>query len=121
MIRLFTRAYEASAAILPFRIVAFSDPANGSKIATAASATALPLVGTTGKVAGGIGDMVDVDRLGLSQVQLGGTVAAGDRLTSDAQGRAIKATVAGQFIVGRADQPGVLGDVIDLFASPDVF
>lgn len=120
MIRLLTKSYEASATILAFRIVAFSDAANGAKIETAALATA-PLVGTTGKVGGKAGDMVDLERLGFVPVQLGGIVAAGDRLTSDAEGRAIKATLAGQFTIGRAEQPGVLGDIIDYFAVPGEF
>lgn len=120
MIRVLTKSYEASSAIAAFRIAAFSDAANGSKIATAASPAA-PLVGTTGKVGGKAGDMVDLERLGFAPVQLGGGVVAGDPLTSDAEGRAIKATATGQFTIGRAEQPGASGDIIDYFAIPGVF
>jgi hypothetical protein len=119
MIPTFIRAYEASAAINPYRIIAFSDAANSSKIATAASATAA-LIGTTGKVGGAIGAMVDVHRGGLNPVQLGGTVAAGDPLTANAAGKAIKATIAGQRIIGSAEQPGIADDIIDYFSAPGV-
>lgn len=118
MIRVLTKSHEASAAIGAYLIVAFSDAANSSKVATAASATG-PLAGTTGQVgASAAGVMVDVEKLGIPKVTLGGTVGAGDPLTSDANGKAIKATVAGQRIIGFAEQPGVLNDIIDYRAAP---
>lgn len=119
MIRGLTRSYEASAPIAANRIVAFSDAANSSKIATASAANQ-PLAGTTGQLGGGAGTMVDVNRSGVPTVQLGGTVGAGDPLTSNGVGKAIKATVAGQRIIGTAEQPGVLDDIIDYFSAPGV-
>lgn len=114
----FTRSYRSSAAIAAFRIVRFSDAANGSKVGAASAATQ-PIVGTTGKVGASAADqMVDVERAGLNPVQLGGTVAAGDWLTSDANGKAIATTTAGDNVIGRAEQPGVADDVIDYFAAP---
>lgn len=47
---------------------------------------------------------------GVSKVVYGGTVAAGDRLTSDNVGRAVTAT-SGQFVNAKALVAGVLGDV----------
>lgn len=119
MIPTFIRSYELSAAVAPYRIVKFSDPANGSKVATAAAATD-PLIGTSDKMGGAIGDMADVVRSGLGGVQLGAAVAAGKPLTSDADGKAIEATVAGQRIIGFSDQPGVADDIIDYFCAPGV-
>lgn len=119
MIRIVTLSYEASALCSPFSIMAFSDPANNSKIAPATSATQ-PLAGTTGKMGGAAGTMVDVEKVGLPRVQLGGTVGAGDPLTSNAASRAIKATVAGQRIIGFAEQPGVADDIINYIGAPGV-
>tara|TARA_R110000868_G_scaffold230335_6_gene483489 strand:+ start:8682 stop:9047 length:366 start_codon:yes stop_codon:yes gene_type:complete len=117
MITTFIRSYEASAVIAAFVIVRFSDVAASSKVATAA-ANNQPLIGTTGKIgASAAGQMVDVTRGGLNQVQLGGTVNAGDWLTSDANGKAIATTTIGHQVIGRAEQPGVAGDVIDYYAS----
>ncbi|MDZ7894992.1 MAG: hypothetical protein U5M50_08630 [Sphingobium sp.] len=117
----FVRGYEASAVIAAFRIVAFSDAAASSKIAQAAAANGR-LVGTTGKVgASAAGQMTDVHRDGLNQVQLGGPVSAGDWLTSDANGKAIATTTVGHNVIGRAEQPGVADDVIDYFAAPGVY
>jgi hypothetical protein len=114
------RAYEASADIAPYRFVTFSDAAASQKIAQGAAATD-PLIGVSDKMGGSAGDMVDVIRSGLGQVTLGGTVQAGDPLTSDASGKAIKA-VGGAGVVKRimawADQPGVANDVIDCHVSP---
>ena len=114
----FIRSYEASAVIAACRIVRFSDIAASSKVATSSAATQ-PLIGTTGKIgASAIGQMVDVNRAGLNPVQLGGTVSAGDWLTSDANGKAIATTTAGNQVIGRAEQPGVADDIIDYFAAP---
>jgi hypothetical protein len=118
MIRVLTKSYEFSAAVAAYLIVAFSDAANSSKVGPATTATQ-PLVGTTGKVgvsaAGAIGD---VERLGVPLVTLGAGVSAGDPLTANASSKAIKATVLGQRIIGFAEAPGVLNDVIPYLAAP---
>lgn len=119
MIQGLFRSYEAIALIAAYRIAAFGDAANSSKIVTASSATQ-PLAGTTGQVGGGAGAMVDLAKTAIPQVQLGATVAAGDPLTSNATGKAIKATVAGQRIIGFAEQPGIADDIIDYFSAPGV-
>jgi len=113
------RSFELSAAVLAYRIVAFSDAANSAVVATADAATD-PLLGTTGKLGGDTGDMGDVTLSGLGDVQLGGAVSAGDPLTSDAEGKAIEATVAGQRIIGFAAAPGVEDDIIPYLCAPGV-
>jgi hypothetical protein len=54
---------------------------------------------------------------GICKVQLGGTVNAGDYLSSDANGHAIKATdgsstIDGTKIIGQALEDGVSGDLV---------
>lgn len=124
MIPTFTRAYEISATVRPYRIARFSDTAASQKVAEATVNTQ-PLIGTFDKLAASaaVGQMVDVHRSGLCQVELGGTVTAGAPLTSDAQGRAIAAVAAAATqvrIIGFADQPGVIGDVIDYWCEPSL-
>ena len=47
-------------------------------------------IGISGRLGASVsGDRCDVTRAGLEEVQYGGTVAAGDPLTSDANGKAI--------------------------------
>lgn len=113
------RSFEAGAAIEAYRIAKFSDVAASAKIATATTA-ADPFAGTTGKLGGAIGDLVDLTLSGLGDVQLGGTVGAGDPLTSDDEGKAVEATVAGQRIIGFAHAPGVDGDIIPYLCAPGV-
>jgi len=116
----FIRSYRAAAAISAHLIVAFADAANDATV-TAAADNLDPLLGTTGKVGvSNAGDMVDVTLGGLGSVTLGGTVKAGDALTSDANGKAVATTTAGDRIIGYADQPGVADDIIDYFAAPGV-
>jgi hypothetical protein len=120
MIHGLVTSHEASAVIAPFLIVAFSDAAASSKVAPATGPTA-PLVGTVGKVGvSAVGQMADVERTGIPRVRLGGPVDAGDRLTSDANGKAVKVTAAGQRVIGTAEQPGVADDIINYFAAPSV-
>ena len=49
---------------------------------------------------------------GCPQVLIAGTVAEGDRLTSDANGKAITTTTSGNYVFGEAMEEGVAGDVI---------
>lgn len=120
MIKGLILSYPTAAAIAPYTIVAFADPTSNSSVAPATD-PAQPLVGTTGKIAASAaGQMVDVDRSAVPQVRLGGPVAAGDRLTSNGAGAAVKVTAAGQRVIGTAEQPGIAGDIIDYFAAPSV-
>lgn len=54
---------------------------------------------------------------GTFKVKAGGTVAIGDALTSDANGKAITTVTSGDQIVGYAVQAGVLNDVIEYMPS----
>lgn len=56
------------------------------------------------------GDSVDVIKIGIAHVVYGGTVARGDYLTADANGKAIVA-VAGNNVIGTAEKSGVSGDL----------
>lgn len=112
-------SYQVATAIPPHRIAAFADAA-GTSIRPA-NATDRALVGTVGKTGASAGSIGDVERGGISRVELGGAVAAGDPLTSDANARAVKATTSGQRTIGRAEEPGVAGDWIDYMIAPRVF
>jgi hypothetical protein len=64
---------------------------------------------------------VDVVLMGIAEVKLGGTVTRGDKLTSDAYGRAITATTEGQRVVGIAMKSGIVDDIQPVFLAPSVF
>ena len=101
--------FEAEGEIGPYVIVTHGTADYAVKAATGAS---VALVGTTdelGKLSNG---RVDVCTGGIPEVALGGTVAAGDPLTSDASGKAVKATAAGNRILGFALVSGASGDII---------
>lgn len=120
MIPTFIRSYEASADVAGYLVVAFSDAANSSKVAAASTATG-PILGTSDPMGASAGDMLDVHSGGVSPVTLGGTVAAGDPLTADANGKAVKAVASAGNTVrvfGYATQPGVAGDIIDYQWAP---
>ncbi len=117
MIPLLIKSFRAAAVILPCRIVAFSEASTSSMVSTAAAASD-PLAGTTGKLGATAGNLADILVIGEGEVQLGGVVAAGTPLTSNAVGKAVVATVAGQRIIGFAGAPGVADDIIPYIAAP---
>ena len=103
------KTFEAEGEIGPYVIVTHGTADYAVKAATGAT---VALVGTTdelGKLSNG---RVDVCTGGIPEVALGGTVAAGDPLTSDASGKAVKATAAGNRILGFALVSGASGDII---------
>ena len=69
-------------------------------------------------------DRIDIVRSGISEVEYGGTIAAGDLLTADASGRAIVATAGAGTnvrVIGVAEVAGVLGDIGSLLIDPGSF
>lgn len=122
MIPTFTKSYLAAIAVLGRSIVAYADGANNSTVEASSAATDFGF-GVADTLGAEAGQMLDVHRAGLAEIELGGTVAAGDPLTSDASGKAIRAVAAAGttvWIVGYADGPGVVGDYIDCFVAPGV-
>lgn len=111
-----------TADVAAFLIVKFSDAAASNKVAQAAANTD-PMMGVSDRMGGVSGNTVDVQRSGRGQVRLGGTVQAGDPLTSDANGNAVKllgAAGATRRMVGWAEEPGVADDVIDALIAPGI-
>ena len=116
------RSYPASADVPAYRIVKFSDVSASSKVAPATAATE-PLWGLSDAQGASSGNMCDVIVGGFGEVQLGGTVAAGAPLTSDAEGKAVAlagSAGATRRRIGFADQPGVAGDIIQVLLDRGV-
>ncbi|NMV37237.1 capsid cement protein [Ralstonia insidiosa] len=113
----FTKTYDAGAAIAPYTIVKFS----GDFVVVPGAAATDALIGVTTEIAANQGERADVVHGGTPFVQLGGTVAGGDLLTSDANGHAITAAPASgavASVIGRARYSGVSGDVIEFIFAP---
>jgi len=112
------KSYNAEAGLNPYTIVKFG--ANDFGVVTAAAATD-KLIGVTREFGSASGEPVDVIHDGITYVKLGGTVARGDFLTSDASGQAVTAAPGvgvNNRIIGYARQSGVIGDVIDVVIEP---
>lgn len=105
---MFIKSYRADAAIAKHRIVVAG--AADASIAQAAAATGA-IMGVHGSLAAAAGQVTDVVCGGYATVEYGGTVTRGAPLTSDASGRAIVATTAGQRLVGFAVLAGAVGDL----------
>ena len=125
------RTYVAQGAITQRRYVKFGT-VDGTVTQAASAADAL--IGVCIQPGGALdGERVDIRRLGMGEVEYGGNVTRGDRLTSDAQGRAVTAAyhthtentaaaytqnaTTGQasavFVGGIAEVSGVAGDQVE--------
>lgn len=119
----FIKSRVAAGAIAPWSIAAFTG--NRNEVAQAAG-SATGLAGITdylGIDAVCADRMVDLQLTEVADVKAGGTIAAGDPITSDANGAAIKAVKAAGaevFCIGLAQEPAVVGDVFGVLVSPFV-
>ena len=92
------------------------DGSGGYKQATAATEALVGTADELGKQPNGGADVAMSDQ---PEVEAGAAVAAGDPLTSDAQGRAVKATAAGDRIIGFACKAATdAGEIIDYQFAP---
>jgi hypothetical protein len=113
--------HTADAAIAAYRIVKFG--AADCNIAHAAAAADLSIGVTDRLAAAAAGDRIDVVRSGIAEVQYGGNVTRGKKLTADANGKAIEAAPAAGAnaqVIGTAEVSGVLDDIGSMFIAPSV-
>jgi hypothetical protein len=114
--------YSAEGAIPGYRLVKFGAADGGILVCAAATDKS---IGVLDRIAASVaGDRVDVIRSGIAEVEYGGTVAAGDLLTSDASGRVVVAAAAAGAnirIIGVAEVAGVLGDIGSMQIEPGTF
>lgn len=103
-------AYAAASAVSPHRWCKFT--ATDGEVAQA-SADTDKLMGVSLNEATASGERLEVERMGVVPIEYGGNVAAGDFLTSDAQGRAIVAAVGDRYggIAETSGDSGTIGAV----------
>lgn len=87
-------------------------------LATAASDNLFGVL-TNAPVAGDTADVCGINAVGTFKVVLGGTVAFGAKLTTDANGAGVTATT-GNNVFGIAQEAGVTGQVIEYLCVKEV-
>lgn len=110
------KQYDAGAAV-GANLIVKPGSADGAVLQAAGATDAL--VGVSGNIAAAIGERLDVIKSGIADVVYGGTITRGDPVTSDANGKAVKA-VAGQNSIGNAEVSGVSGDIGSVQVNPHV-
>lgn len=105
---MFIKSFRADADVAPHRIV---KPGTTDGSATLSVLESNPHIGVADSLGATAGQVFDVVAGGYATVEYGATVVRGDPLTSDSTGRAVKATVAGSSLIGRAIVSGVVGDL----------
>lgn len=109
-----TLPFTATTAVAGYRIVKHGAADGAAVQATAATEAFIGVADAQGAAAGGV---LDVHVEGTATVEYGGNVTRGDRLTADANGKAITAAPAAGAtaeIIGRALVSGVAGDRVDI-------
>ncbi|MEW6115375.1 MAG: capsid cement protein [Nitrospirota bacterium] len=112
------KSAKCTAAVTAFTIAKFGADDDTLSAATASTEN---LIGIFQHDTAAAGDEVRVMLTGVSKVVLGGTVARGDWLTSDANAHAVAiGAVAGTNYnsIGRALASGVAGDIIPVLLAP---
>lgn len=113
---LMIKSFLAASTAAAYTIAAFNGTNNNVQIADGATAKILGVFDAQGAVAE---VMADVIQVGIGEVKLGGTVEAGDHITSDASGLGIAVPANSTArVVGTAQAPGVAGDVIPVLVNP---
>lgn len=112
---LLKKTFKAGAAISARRIVKFgADDDHVIQGATSSDS----LIGVMPRFAAAAAeDRADITIAGLKEVEIGGSVTRGDRITSDSVGRGVAAT-GGNSYVGIAFASGVSGDIIPCLICP---
>lgn len=96
---------------------------NTSDLVLAATAATQKLLGTTDKFGAEASSPVGIALDGVGEVKLGGTVAFGAPITSDAASKGVAAAGAAgatHYIIGYALKAGVDGDIIPYRIAPGV-
>lgn len=113
-----TKSYQVTSVAIGAFLILAATAAN--KLLAATAATDL-LRGTAGSMGAPADGLVDVDLVGVGKVKLGGTIASGEPITSNAASKGIKALPANSTqvrIIGFALEDGVDGDIIDYHIAP---
>lgn len=112
-----TKNYATGGAVAAYRIVKFSAD---DTVVQGAAATDL-LVGVHGRIAAASGERTDVTHTGIAEVEYGGNVTRGAKLTSDDEGKAVAAAPAqgvNNQIIGIAMIAGADGDIGSVLIAP---
>lgn len=106
---LIVSAYKAESKIEKHRFAAFGTNKDG---AIQASVNNKPCLGVSAELDADAGDHADIVIAGITPIEYGGTVEAGQALTADAQGKAVSTTATtGAIAFGKAMVGGAAGDI----------
>lgn len=103
-----TKAFNAGGVVPAYTIV---KPHSAAGQVVVGAAATDKLIGVSTEIASASGDRCDVFLGGIAEVIFGGTIAAGDLVTSDASGHAVATTTANNRVIGIALVAGVDGDI----------
>ena len=108
---------KASGAIAGFRIVQVA----GNNEVGQSVAASKDMIGVSGREAVKAAETVEIAITGVADVTLGGAVAAGAHVKSDADGKAVATTTSGDHIIGICIVGGVEDDIGEILLAPGTY
>lgn len=118
---LLIKSYTATAAIFASRIVKFGS--NDYEVLAAVDGSEAIEGITVQNIDSAQGDTVDVIKAGIAQLKIGGTITRGDWIVAGAAGVGVAASItpgSELHVIGKAEESGVDGDIIDVWVQPVV-
>lgn len=113
-----TKNFTTGAAVTKRRLVKFGSA--DFTVVQAAAATDL-IIGVASELSADSGARVDVHVAGIAEVEAGGTITRGAKVTADSDGKAVAAAPAAGVnnqIAGIAMVSASAGDIIDVLLAP---
>lgn len=108
------KGFTAAGAVAKHRFVAVAVDGDGVQASAATDA----IIGASTVVDTASGGTLDVVMTGVAEVEAGGVVNAGDRVTADADGKAVSTTTGGDRLGGTALTDAAAGDIFPVFILP---
>ena len=103
--------------ILPYRFVGFDNTADSEALENITSSKG-NIIGISDSVKSLANDIADIYMAGeVAQIEAGGAFSAGDELTSDSSGRAIKASAGDNIGAIALQNASAQGDIISVIVS----
>lgn len=109
------KKFYSGAAIAAYRIIKFG--ADDDHVVQSSAAGDLHIGASMELGADAAEDSIDIALSGAVEVEYGAAVTRGQKLTADANGRAVPAATTNQ-VIGVAMVSGVLGDIGSMFIAP---
>ena len=98
----------------PYRLVRISAADTVTRVDAPSDPNKWPIGILTDEVGAASGDPVSVQMSGIAKLEAGGTIAAGNAITTDADGKGVVTTTVADFCIGIALEAASSGEIFSV-------